>query len=264
MSVVRALRNQSAYEYDNTFNLIYKDIVFRMQRISKRKQEYVAKPLCDIMNKSFDNISKISYGFFRGRINEKYDLISSAIDTLYELEKPLMVYQIIESIETKKIRRIADMIENEQALLNGLLPEDRKHSYKPFLVLNWDYIKKAEFMSNMVNLHRYTYSKVIHGSNSLKYTSSTMLLSIMDDALYQLVKANRKIPETHDEYEFRRQCISKAIQRLEQANRPMLAYFNVMKYSERIMMEWSEMLVTEIAKLRALQQSDAKRFKDLK
>ena len=91
-----------------------------------------------------------------------------------------------------------------------------------------------------------------------------MLLSIMDDALYQLVKANRKIPETHDEYEFRRQCISKAIQRLEQANRPMLAYFNVMKYSERIMMEWSEMLVTEIAKLRALQQSDAKRFKDLK
>jgi len=83
MSVVRALRNQSAYEYDNTFNLIYKDIVFRMQRISKRKQEYVAKPLCDIMNKSFDNISKISYGFFRGRINEKYNLISLAINTLF-------------------------------------------------------------------------------------------------------------------------------------------------------------------------------------
>ena len=44
----------------------------------------------------------------------------------------------------------------------------------------------------------------------------------------------------------------------------MLSYFNVMEYSERIMMEWSEMLVTEIAKLRALQQSDAKRFKSLK
>ena len=92
---------------------------------------------------------------------KKYNLISLAINTLYELEKPLMVYQVIESIETKKIRRIADMIENEQALLNGLLPEDRKHSHKSFLVLNWDYIKKAEFMSNMVNLHRYTYSKVI-------------------------------------------------------------------------------------------------------
>lgn len=264
MSVVKALRNQSAYEYDNTFNLLYREIVFRMQRVPKRKQEYVAKPICDVMNKSFDIISKISYGFFRGRIDEKYDLISAAINTLYELEKPLMTYQIIEQVETKKIRRLADMIENEQALLNGLLPEEKKRPHKPFLVLNWDYINKAEFMSNMVKLHRYTYSKVIHGSNKLKYTHSTMLLNIMDDALYQLVKANRKIPETYEEYAFRRQCISNAILRLEQANRPMLAYFNVMKYSERIMLEWSEMLVNEIAKLRGLQQSDAKRFKNLK
>ena len=264
MSVVKALRNQSSYEYDNTFHLLYKDIVFRMQRIPKRKQEYVAKPLCDIMNKEFDTISKISYGFFRGRTKEKYNLVLSAIDILYELEKPLMVYQVIEHIEIKKIRRIVDMIESEVRLLNGLLPDELKLSHKSFLVLNWDYINNAEFMNNMVKLHRYTYSKVMHGNNALKYTASPMLLNIMDDALYQLVKANRKIPETYDEYVERRQCISNAILRLEQANRPMLSYFNVMKYSERIMMEWSEMLVTEIAKLRALQQSDAKRFKNLK
>lgn len=264
MSVVKALRNQSSYEYDNTFNIIYKELVCRMQRIPKRKQEYVAKPLCDVLNTEFDNIAKISYGFFRGRIDDKYDLISYAIKTLFTIEKPLMVYQVIERIETKKIRRIADMIENEQALLNGLLPDDRKHSHKSFLVLNWDYINKADFMSNMIQLHRYTYSKVIHASKSLKYTSSSMLLSIVDDALYQLVKANRKIPETYNEYMFRKKCISNAIQRLEQANRPMLAYFNVMQYSERIMMEWSDMLVKEITKLRALQQSDAKRFKNLK
>ena len=198
MSVVKALRNQSSYEYDNTFNSIYKDIVSRMQKVPKRKQEYVAKPLCDVLNASFDNISKISYGYFRGKINEKYDLISHSMKTLFEMEKPLMVYQVIENIETKKIRRIADMIENEEALLNGLLPEDKKHPHKSFLVLNWDYINRAEFMSNMVKLNRYTHTKVMHGSNSLKYTSSAMLINLMDDALYQVVKANRKIPETHD------------------------------------------------------------------
>ena len=62
----------------------------------------------------------------------------------------------------------------------------------------------------------------------------------------------------------RRKCISTAIQILEQANRPMLTYFNIMQYSERIMIEWSDMLTKEIKKLRALQQSDAKRFKELK
>jgi len=264
MSVVKALRNQSSYEYDNTFNLIYKELATRMKRVPKRKQEYIAKPICDVMNKMFDNISQISYGYFKGKLDEKYDLISSAIDTLSEFEKPLMIYQIIEGVESKKIRRIADMIENEEALLNGLLPEDKKHPHKSFLVLNWDYINRAEFMSNMVKLNRYTHTKVMHGSNSLKYTSSAMLINLMDDALYQVVKANRKIPETHDEYMRRRKCISTAIQRLEQANRPMLTYFNIMQYSERIMIEWSDMLTKEIKKLRALQQSDAKRFKELK
>lgn len=42
-----------------------------------------------------------------------------------------------------------------------------------------------------------------------------------------------------------------------------LFYFNLMQYSERVMTEWSEMLVTELKLLTALLKSDKKRFGSL-
>lgn len=91
-----------------------------------------------------------------------------------------------------------------------------------------------------------------------------MLISLVNDAFYELILANKKIPETRIEYEARRQHISNSITYLKEMNRPMLFYFNLMQYSERIMKEWSELLVSELKMLSSLQKSDKERFKTLK
>ena len=91
-------------------------------------------------------------------------------------------------------------------------------------------------------------------------THGRLLIKEADDAFYFLILANQKIPETKDEYEKRRAYISESISCLKRMNRSLLFYFNLMKYSERIMNEWSDMLVQELKMLYALQQSDKERF----
>lgn len=89
------------------------------------------------------------------------------------------------------------------------------------------------------------------------------MILLVNDAFYELILANKKVPETKAEYEQRRQHISNAITYLKGMNRPMLFYFNLMQYSERIMNEWSELLVSELKMLASLQRSDKERFKSL-
>ena len=76
--------------------------------------------------------------------------------------------------------------------------------------------------------------------------------------------ANRKIPTTQKEYIKRKEYLSKSISCLNKMNRGLLFYFNLMKYSERVMNEWSEMLTQELKMLHALQKSDKSRFEGLK
>ena len=111
------------------------------------------------------------------------------------------------------------------------------------MILDWDKIHKVEFLRNMSNLHRYTYSKVLNASVCYDDTEGALLISLIDDAFNNVMKA---------------------ISCLKQMNRRMLAYFNLMQYSERIMREWSDMLVKEITLLTGLQKSDKRRFDNLK
>ena len=82
----------------------------------------------------------------------------------------------------------------------------------------------------------------------------------MNDAWYQCVSANRKIPTTKQEVISRQKHISNAISDLHKMNRPMLSLFILMDYSEREMREWADLLTEQIRLLYALQKSDKKRF----
>ena len=90
------------------------------------------------------------------------------------------------------------------------------------------------------------------------------MTSVVDDALYYVMKSNMQYPKTKEEYEKRRQLLSQAISLLHKLNRSMISYFNLMRCSERVMREWSDLLIEELTLLYAVQTSDKKRFGKLK
>lgn len=191
----------------------------------------------------------------------KANLIRQSIDCLIELEKPLLIMWNVEQYQTKKMVQWVTLINNEIALLDSLC--DKEEYEKQIMILDWNKIHDTTFLKNMSELHRYVHGKVVSAKNRYDDTDSSLLISLIDEAFYSLMKANKKIPETKEDFEKRTAYISKSISCLRKMNRPMTFYFNTMGYSERIMREWSDMLVAELKLLYSLQKSDKARFKNL-
>ena len=180
---------------------------------------------------------------------------------LNALEKPLMMLWNVNKYDTGVMVRWVARIKQEVNLLNMM--HDDESIPCDISILDWQTINNAMFLKNMSELHRYTHGKVTNAHTVYDGTEGSLLISLVNNAFYELILANKKIPETKQEYEQRRQHISNSITYLREMNRPMLFYFNLMQYSERIMTEWSDLLVSELKMLAALQRSDKERFKTL-
>ncbi len=265
MAVLRSKRHISRYEFEHTFSDLYAFSRERTSRVSKRRKKWLCYNIDSSMNSIFNMIMEVNEGRFLDNTTpsvEKSNLIGRSFDCLIELEKPLMVLWNIEKYETKKMAHWVELLNKELFLLN--LISNKEEPPKKIMILDWKRIHETKFLSKMSELHRYVHGKVVNAKNRYDDTDSSLLISLVDDAFYNLMVANRKIPETKEEYEKRKEHISKAISSLKKMNRPMTFYFNTMGYSERIMREWSDLLTSELKLLYTLQRSDKARFKDLK
>lgn len=263
MSVIRSRRHISDTEYENTFMQLYAFSREKTSRLPKRKQRWLGTDIDLIMNQTYRNIMDINECYFRNK-DEKLefiqDKVKQSVDLLQSLDEHLIVLWNIERYETKTMAHWVELIRKETSLLNLLY---NTGGSVEIMILDWDAIHKAEFLDNMKDLHRYTHSKVLNAESCYDNTEGALLLSLIDDAFYAVVKANQNIPINKKEYIVRSKYISHAISCLKQTNRRMLMYFNLMKYSERIMREWSDMLLKEITLLVGLQKSDKRRFGNL-
>lgn len=263
MSVLRSKRRISDTEFEHTFMQLYRFSREKTAHLPKRKKRWLGENIDLIMNKVYRNIMEINECYFRDKSEKlKYihELSEQSVELLQSLEKPLMALWNIEHYKTKTMVHWVQFIGEEIYLLNLINDTGRCNE---MMILDWDTIHKMEFLRNMSELHRYTMSKVLNASSCYDSTEGALLVSLVDDALHSVMKANYKIPKTKEEYIIRSKYISRAISCLKQMNRRMLAYFNLMKYSERVMLEWSTMLTNEITLLVGLQKSDKRRFANL-
>lgn len=264
MSVLKNKRGIARTEFENTFTKLYQYSAIQTKKVSKRRRKWLSYPIDTIMNRVYRNLMNINDGYFRSS-SEKENFTSEtaiqAISDLNSLDKPLVVLWNVEKYETRKMNYWTSLIAPEVELLNQM------HKSEDILcnvmVLDWDTIKNVKFLDNMSKLHRYTHGKVVNAKGGYDDTEGSLLIELVDDAFYEVLLANRKIPATKHEYELRRKHISKAITCLNEMNRPLLFFYNLMQYSERIQVEWAEMLTSELKMLSALQKSDKKRFQDL-
>ena len=264
MSVLRSKRNIAQSEFENTFSDLYRFSASQTIKVAKRRYKWLCANIDTQMNLIYRNIMCMRDAYFSDKnIRQQHleDKASECIALLNDLEQPLMMLWNVQKYETKTMVRWLEQIRREIALLNTV-KEDKTNC--DVSILDWQAINNAAFLKNMSELHRYTHGKVTCGRNVYDNTDGALLISLVNDAFYELILANKKCPETKTEYDKRKQHISNAITYLHNMNRPMLFYFNLMQYSERIMVEWSELLTSELKMLKALQRSDKERFKNLK
>lgn len=267
MAVLRSQRKVSATEFENTFMRLYRFSSERTSSLPKRRRKWLSPNIDLNMNRIYRNIMEINECYFKDKDEkEKYisDLSAKSVELLMGLEKPLMVLWDIQCYETKKMVNWVSQINKEISLLTDINAYDTERGENRLMILDWRTISSVEFLKNMSNLHRYIHGKVVNANACYDDTEGALIIGLVDDAFYSVMKANVKIPTTKEEYDIRSKHISNSISFLKQLNRKTLTYFNLMHYSERVMNEWSEMLVKEINLLIGLQRSDKKRFAALK
>lgn len=265
MSVLRGKREIAHSEFENTFTSLYKLSEKHTIAVPKRRKKWLCTPINLTMNKIYRDIMSMS-DFYSPIKSDKVEYRAATaedcIKDLQELEKPLMVLWNVQGFETRKMVAWVKLINDEIDLLQSKTFNDKEAS--KVRILDWRAIDSAQFLKNMSQLHRYTHSKVANANMDYDSTQGAVLIEYVNDAFYEVVAANIKIPTEKWQYEERRKHISNAITCLKAMNRGLISYFNLMQYSERVMSEWSDMLVQELKMLTALQASDRQRFGSLK
>ena len=270
MSVLKSKRSIARTEFENTFSILYQYSLEQTTKIPRRRQKWLCSNINQKMNSLYRNVMQLNDAYFENKCDKANFILSvtdNCVSILNDLDKALIVLWNVQNYKEKSMITWANLIKKEVRLLNQMALEFNDVVSQPeceILTLNWDIIKNAAFLKNMSDLHRYTHGKVIGGNSAYDDTEGSFLISLVDDAFYELILANKKYPETLTEYKERRQHISNALTFLHNMNRPMLFYFNLMHYSNRIMNEWAELLSKELKLLAALQKSDKKRFSNLR
>lgn len=264
MAVLRSKRQVSKTEFENTFSALYRQTREYTLAIPRRRKKWLSKEIIRHMNAAYREVVEVNDYFHPDKaqkIEHIQNMAKSAACHLYDLEKPLMVMWNVQKFETDKMARWVELINKEISLLNSIAVS--KEATSGIMMLDWQVVNTANFLKNMSDLHRYTHGKVAGAKVDYDDTEGALLISAVDDAWYCLLQANKKVPTTRKEYEKRRENISRAIMHLQEMNRYLLSYFNLMRYSERVMNEWCLLLTTELRLLFAVQSSDKKRFGSL-
>lgn len=264
MAVLRSKRKIAQSEFEHSFAELYQFSMIHTLRIPKRRSKWLCPDINNTMNSLYKGLMQISDSYFQcknDRSNYAASVVTQYINKLNDLEKPLMVLWNVQKYKVNTMAQWVTRIGWEVSLLNQM--HEGENIECDVSVLDWRIINNANFLKNMSELHRYTHSKVANATTAYDTTQGSLLISIVNDAFYELILANKKIPETKAEYEQRKRHISNAMMYLKEMNRPMLFYFNLMQYSERVMQEWATLLVNELKMLASLQKSDRERFKNL-
>lgn len=266
MSVITAKRHTAKSEFEHTFSLFYANSRRLLSKVPKRRKDIICSKIIWLNNSIYNDLMIVQLNLFakqEAKKAEKQKRIASALEKIENLEKVIMVYSNIMALPFDKQCNWCNPLNKEIALLNGMLENDDDKSNFQIKVLDWDKINKFQVLRHMCDLHRYVHGKAIRAVNTLSNGDTPLLIELIDEAFYNVMTANYFFPKNKEEFQDRINRIERALQCLDEIQRPMLSYFNVMKYSNRIMREWSELLNTEIKLLKGLRKSDRKRFRKL-
>ena len=260
MGVIKSKREISRYEYAYRFIKLYNFTEIKLSKMAKRKYRWLGAPIAAKMNGMRDEIMQIFDPYYEsGKTLQEQCL--SVIKGLLSLQKPLLALWNVEGYTEKRMEKWISLIEMEIDLLADLGGFEKRKGY--MFILDYEAINRLDCMKYMSKLHKMIYTKSVSLPAYCRETKGSYLMEIADTALFRLARGNRKIPETKEEYETRKNDFSRAMNCIKSMEQPMFAVFNLMNYSTETMEEIAG-LITETEKLLAgLMKSDEERFAGL-
>ena len=265
MSVLVPNRTLSRTEYAFKFVQLYDYSIQKLSRVPNRKQRWLCEPIINILNKIEYEVMQISDQYFNYgiKLKDKSSQGMEIINKLLSLQKPLLALWNIEKYETKKMVHWCVLINQEIKLIARMsgLPEINGIS---MFILDYDAINKVEYIKNMCKLHKIVYEKAIHLPRSIRESKGTLLMSLADEALFCVCRANADYPTSAESLQRRTECLSTALNCIKQMQLPFFSIYNLMHYSENTMKDIADMLSTEFKLLNGVLKSDKQRFSDLK
>ena len=264
MSVLASKRTMSELEYHKHFVTLYSMSAAYTAKVPIRKQVYLSAPIESILNEIYLVIGQLADERFKYMYKaEPTSMVAEMlIQKLHSLQPFLLALWNIERYETRKMARWANSINREMRLFADM-GEIQLYDGDKIIILDWNAVHNAEFVETMCKLQREIYSHIISSPRSFRNNNGNLLVTLSNQALACIADANRKIPETKDEYLHRKECISIAIDCLKQMNTPLLDYYTFNRCTDRVQTEMSALLAKEIKLLQNLLRSDAKRFSEL-
>lgn len=266
MSVLKSKRHLAKSEFEHTFSLFYADTRRILSKVPKRRKRYICPKITSLINSIYDDLMIVQINLFAKQESkkiEKQTRIKDALEKIEQLEKGIMIYSNIMLFPFDKQCRWCDTLNKEIALLNGMLENESDKSNVRIKVLDWDKIHKFQVLNTMCKLHRYVHGKAIRAVGIFDNGETPLIIKLIDEAFYNVMTANSFYPKDKYEYQDRINRIERALWCLDRIQRPMLSFFNIMEYSNRVMNEWSDLLENEIKLLKGLLKSDKNKLRKL-
>lgn len=265
MAVLRSQRTTAYSEFERNMGAIHKDLEQRMHALPVRYKKHLCKSLYEPMNRAYDAVILANEQKGRGAIQaaNRQKHFKEAVESIMAMEKPLMAFLNIRDVKPESCARIGESINREILLIYGAAKWSMEE--RPvFHVPHKEKFKNLAFLGKMSELHKYTLEKTAHAPNGCFDSLSVRIDDFATNALYDVVMANEKMPETRMEADIRDALLKDAIDNLNAMQRPLLGLWNIVQYSERIMDEWAGLLSEEIRILTGLREADRNRYKGLK
>lgn len=265
MSVLRSRRGLAYSEFERNMWKIHMDLESRMHALPARYKKHICDKLYDPMNRALNAliIADEQKGGAPAAAEKRQKHFKLALKYILQMEKPLMALFLIRDASDASIELIASALNKEIALIYGAARWP-KEEIPVFHSLKKEKFQRLAFLGKMAELHRYTFQKTAHAPNDCFDALSSRIDDFATNALYAVVMANDKMPETRAEALARDAWLKEAIDNLNAMQRPMVGLWNIMQYSEKVMDEWAGMIDEELRILVGLREADRKRYSGLK
>ena len=182
---------------------MHKDSERLLNKVPKRRKKYICTNIA-LLNNAILNDLMIVQEYLFAKKEQRIEC----------LEKEIMVYSNIMFLPFDKQCNWCENLNKEIALLNGMIDDETEKSKFRVTVLDWSKINKFETLRNMADLHRYTHGKAVRAVGQFENGTTPLLIGLIDEAFYRLMKANSYIPRTKAEYEERAKNIEIVLQNL--------------------------------------------------
>lgn len=264
MAVLRSKRDIAPSEFERNMRNIHIDLESRMHALPVRYKKHVCAKLYEPMSRAYNAliIADEQKGSATAAKEKRQKQFRLAIAYIMRMEKPLMTFCNIREVSESAVAQIGDALNKEISLIYGAAGWQKEE--KPvFHTLKREKFRRLAFLGKMAELHRYTFQKTAHAPGDCFDALSVRIDDFVTDALYAVVMANEKMPETREEAKARDAWLKEAVDKLNAMQRPMVGLWNIMQYSEKIMDEWAGMIDEEIRILNGLRDADRIRYKNL-